>query len=61
MTLKMTKSDIDFTNRYIRVSKTYDPANRVVGAPKTAPTLLSWHNREFPWMSLPHFCRIFEF
>ena len=34
--IALNTSDIDFTNRYIRVSKTYDPVNHVVGTPKTA-------------------------
>lgn len=34
--IALETSDIDFTERYIRVTKTFDPVNHVVGTPKTA-------------------------
>ncbi len=34
--IALETSDIDFTDRYICVTKTYDPVNHVVGTPKTA-------------------------
>ena len=34
--IALNTSDIDFTNRYIHISKTYDPVNHIVGTPKTA-------------------------
>lgn len=34
--IALNASDIDFENRYITISKTYDPVNHIVGTPKTA-------------------------